>query len=143
VSDDIVSLVGDRTVKRTSQIHHSTTTQVVYHTNVIVLDEATGERKRGLDLYWGAELTAVNDFLHAAYGRMEPVQKRLGTHRGRVMCGLPVVKGLKESSTFFLSKCKHLACLFGSIRAWLFKEDMFSSCECLHSPLIVEAVGQL
>jgi len=59
------------------------------------------------------------------------------------MCGSPIVESLHEDQTFLLSKRKHLACLFGRVRTWLLKENMLSSRERLHSPLIVETIGQL
>src|SRR6266404_2668800 len=55
----------------------------------------------------------------------------------------PVVESLKKDEALFLSECEHLARFFGSISTWLFKQDMLSSCERLHSPLIVEAIWQL
>ena len=129
--------------KLTSQVHRGATTQLICQTNVTVLDDEMGEGKTGLDLRDGAELTTIDNFLYAVCCRMEPARNMLGTYRKEYICDLPIVEGLQKYQILLLGKRKHLACLFGRVCTWLLKENMLPSCEGLHSPLIVEAIGQL
>jgi hypothetical protein len=66
------------TVKLTSHVHHGTTTQVIYHTNVTILDEARRNSKIGFNLCQVAELAAVDNLLHATHGRIKPVHHIIG-----------------------------------------------------------------
>jgi hypothetical protein len=61
-------------------VHHGTVTQVIYHTNVAILDEASRNSKIGFNLCQGAEFAAVDNLLQATRCRTEPVQHRIGTY---------------------------------------------------------------
>jgi hypothetical protein len=68
-------------IKLTPIVHHDTTAQVVYHTNVTVIDEARRNSKTGFNLCQDTDLTAVDDFLQATCCRMEAAHHKPGTHQ--------------------------------------------------------------
>ena len=56
---------------------------------------------------------------------------------------LPIVECFQKDEAFFISECEHPTRFVGSISAWLLKENMLSSRESFHRPLVMEAIWQL